>query len=151
MYADDIPPSHASNPYQRTTLLSLMGIILAGESFPVLVTPRAVRRAYIHLTYSETTIPVGNRDLAIGNVTNQTQPILTSSLTNTSVFQGQTAFNGYTYSTTVTYVPGLLKNSSDGVNHAGEVAATGRYAIDGLVGVFEAHIVGKPTPVNTSS
>lgn len=26
-----------------------MGIILAGKSFPVLVTPRAVQRAYIHL------------------------------------------------------------------------------------------------------
>ena len=151
VYTDDIPPSRASNPYQRTILLSSTGIILAGKSFPILVTPRAVRRAYIHLAYPETTIPVGNRDLAVGNVTNQTQPILASSLTNTSVFQGQTAFNGYTYSTTVTYVPGLLKNSSDGVNHAGEVSVTGRYAIDGLVSVFEAHIVGNPTPVNASS
>ena len=51
----------------------------------------------------------------------------------------------------MTYVSGLLKNSSDGVNHAGDVAAPGRYAIDGLVGVFEAHIVETPTPVNASS
>jgi hypothetical protein len=42
-------------------------------------------------------------------------------------------------------------NSSDAVNHAGEVAAPGRYAIDGLVSVFEVHFVEKPTPVNTSS
>jgi len=91
------------------------------------------------------------RDLAVGNVTNQTQSIDTFSLTNTSTFQGQTSFNGYTYSTTVTYVSGLLGNTSDGVNHAGDVAPEGRYAMDGLVSVFEAHIVGRPTPVNASS
>lgn len=89
--------------------------------------------------------------MAIGNVTNQTQPIATTSVTNGSVFQGQSSFNGYTYSTTVTYVSGMLKNSSDGVNHAGDVAAPGMYAIDGLVGVFEAHIVGRPTSASVSS
>lgn len=96
-------------------------------------------------------ILVGNRDLAVGNVTNQTQRIDTGVLTNVSTFQGQTAFNGYTYSTTVTYVSGLLGNSSDGVNHAGDVASAGKYAIDGLVSVFEAHIVGNPTSATASS
>lgn len=95
--------------------------------------------------------PVGNRDWAVGNATNQSQVIDTNSLTNASVFQGQTAFNGYTYSTTVTYVSGLLQNSSNGVNHASDVAPPGRPAIDGLVGVFEAHIVGRPTPAKAAS
>ena len=72
-------------------------------------------------------------------------------MTNTSTYQGQTSFNGYTYSTTVTYVSGLLQNSSDGVNHASDVALPGKSAIDGLVSVLEAHIVGRPTPVNASS
>ena len=84
-------------------------------------------------------------------MTNQTQVINTDALTNTSTFQGQTSFNGYIYSTTVTYVSGLLQNSSDGVNHAGDVAPPERFAIDGLVSVFEAHIVARPRPVNASS
>ena len=94
---------------------------------------------------------VGNRDWAVGNVTNQTQVIDSDAVTNASTFQGQTAFGGYTYSTTVTYVSGLLLNTSDGVNHAGDVAPPGRFAIDGLVSVFEAHIVGRPTPAKASS
>lgn len=60
-------------------------------------------------------------------------------------------FNGFTYNTTVTYVSGLLKNTSDGVNHASEVAPPGGNAVDGLVAVFEAHIVGRPKPTTTSS
>ncbi|KAF9642558.1 hypothetical protein BDM02DRAFT_3105500 [Thelephora ganbajun] len=91
------------------------------------------------------------RDWAVGNATNQTQLIDTNSLMNASTFQGQTSFNGYTYSTTVTYVSGILKNSSNGVNHASDVTLPGRYAIDGLVSVFEAHIVERPKPVNASS
>ena len=92
-----------------------------------------------------------DRDWAVGNATNQTQPINTNALTNSSTFQGQTSFNGYTYSTTVTYVSGLLSNTSDGVNHSGDVAPPGRYAIDGLVSVFEVHIVGRPGTANASS
>ena len=153
-YTDDMSLSHASNLYQRTILLFSMGIISAGKSLPILITPRGATHiypSYLAFTYSKTMIPVGNRDLAVGNVTNQTQPISTTSLTDSSVYQGQTAFNGYTYSTTVTYVSGLLKNSSDGVNHASEVTVPGRSAIDGLVGVFEAHIVGRPNSVDASS
>ena len=37
------------------------------------------------------------------------------------------------------------------MNHASDVAPPGLPAIDGLVGVFEAHIVGRPKPVNASS
>lgn len=83
-------------------------------------------------------------------MTNQTQVINTTALTNGTTFQGQSTFNGYTYSTTVTYVSGLLQNTSNGVNHASDVAPPGGNAIDGLVSVFEAHIVGRPKSVNTS-
>ena len=110
-----------------------------------------LRPCTVTSSYSKITISVGNRDLAVANVTNQTHPINSSTLTNTSVFQGQTASNGYTYSTTVTYVSGLLKNTSDGVNHAGDVALPGSPAIDGLVSVFEAHIVEKPKTAGASS
>jgi len=132
-----------------------MGIILAGKFIHPFPVPPSWRNAHVSIlsafSYLKTTIPIGNRDLAVGNVTNQTQRIDAYALTNTTTLQGQTAFNGYTYSTTVTYVPGMLMNSSDGVNHAGEITAPGRFAIDGLVSVFEAHIVGRPTPVNASS
>jgi len=148
VYADDISRSPASNFYQGTTLSYITGITLAGKSFSS--HPRRGVRAYIHFA-SRLLTRKWDRDLAVGNVTNQTQPINTSSLTNTSTFQGQTAFNGYTYSTTVTYVSGLLQNTSEGVNHSGDVAPPGGFAIDGLVSVFEAHIVGRPTPVNASS
>jgi len=91
------------------------------------------------------------RDWAIGNATNQSQPINTTSLTNTSTFQGQTTFNGYTYHTTVTYLSGILQNTSNGINHANDVAPPGFNAIDGLVSLWEAHIVEKPTPQNSKS
>ncbi|KAF9783305.1 hypothetical protein BJ322DRAFT_145059 [Thelephora terrestris] len=91
------------------------------------------------------------RDWAVGNATNQSQPINTSTVTNGSTFQGQTTFNGYTYSTTVRYMSGILQNTSNGVNHAGDVAPPGGNAIDGLVSVFEAHIVGKPTSGKSAS
>jgi len=132
-----------------------MVIILAGKFILHFSAPASQCDAHISILpvfpYLKMTIPIGNRDLAVGNVTNQTQLIDTYALTNTTTFQGQTAFNGYTYSTTVTYVPGILKNTSDGVNHAGEITPPGRFAIDGLVSVFEAHIVGRPTPVTASS
>ena len=144
--------------YQQTILLLLMGIILAGKSLSFLLSshPQCGVRAHtptlprIHLPKNDTDGSV-YRDWAVGNATNQTNLIDTDSLTNTSTYQGQTSFNGYTYSTTVTYVSGLLQNTSDGVNHASDVAPPGRYAIDGLVSVFEAHIVARPTPVHASS
>lgn len=135
-----------------------MGIISVGKFSPppfFFFTPRRIARAYTHLFLRpltrKTTILLVNRDWVVGNATNQNQPINTNSLTNASTFQGQTTFNGYTYHTTVTYVSGILKNTSDGVNHAGEVAPPGGYAMDGLVSVFEAHIVGKPTAAKSSS
>ena len=122
---------------------------------PLFTLPARRIQTYTHLApYSLTRNDAdgsGYRDWAVGNATNQTKLIDTDSLTNTSTYQGQTAFNGYTYSTTVTYVSGLLQNTSDGVNHASDVAPPGRYAIDGLVSVFEAHIVARPTPVHASS
>lgn len=80
----------------------------------------------------------------IGNATNQTSLIPTANLTNASTFSGQTSFNNYTYHTDVTYVSGLLQNSSDGVNHAASVGVDGLTPIDGLVAVMQVKIVGRP-------
>ncbi|KAF7364760.1 hypothetical protein MVEN_00345900 [Mycena venus] len=63
------------------------------------------------------------RDWLIGNITKA--PIDTASLTNTSTFTGTTSYGGYTYSSAISYVPGLLANSSDGVNHMGTVGVNG--------------------------
>ena len=80
----------------------------------------------------------------VGNATNQTDLIPTLDLTNTSTYSGQTTFNNYTYQTDVTYVPGLLSNSSDGVNHYITVEEDGRPAIDGLVAVMQVKIISRP-------
>ena len=78
----------------------------------------------------------------IGNVTNQAIP--TSTLTNTSQFSGQTSWANYTYQTDVSYISGLLSNTSDGVNHYLTVGVNGSNAIDGLVAVMTAKIVSRP-------
>lgn len=80
----------------------------------------------------------------IGNATGQSELIPTLDLTNTSTYSGQTTFNNYTYQTDVTYVAGLLANSSDGVNHYLSVAVDGRPAVDGLVAVMQVKIVSRP-------
>ncbi|KAF7364766.1 hypothetical protein MVEN_00346500 [Mycena venus] len=64
------------------------------------------------------------RDWLIGNITKS--PIDTASLMNTSMFTGTTSYGGYTYSSAISYVSGLLANSSDGVNHADTVGVNGR-------------------------
>lgn len=89
------------------------------------------------------------RDWIVGNATSQ--PINSSTVTNTSVFHGQTSFNGFTYNTTATYISGILQNTSSGVNHAGDVALPGQNAIDGLISVLEVHIVSKPVSAKSSS
>lgn len=78
----------------------------------------------------------------IGNATNQVIP--TSSLTNTSTFSGQTSWANYTYQTDVSYISGLLSNSSEGINHYITVGVNGSSAIDGLVAVMNVKIVGRP-------
>ncbi|KZV95485.1 hypothetical protein EXIGLDRAFT_735208 [Exidia glandulosa HHB12029] len=84
------------------------------------------------------------RDWLVGNATGGHDPIPTYNLTAGATFTGSTVFAGYTYRTTATYVDGLLKNSSDGVNHFQSVPVKGLPAIDGLVAVLEVHITNTP-------
>lgn len=82
------------------------------------------------------------RDQLVGNVTKH--EFDTRSVTNETVFTGRSSFNNYTYETEVKYVSGLLKNSSDNVNHWGSVPVDGFPAIDGLVAVLTVKIVDSP-------
>lgn len=50
----------------------------------------------------------------------------------------------YTYQNDVAYVSGLLRNSSDGINHYITVEEDGYPAIDGLVAVLTIRITGYP-------
>ncbi|THG98499.1 hypothetical protein EW026_g3697 [Hermanssonia centrifuga] len=91
------------------------------------------------------------RDWMMGNATNQTSLIPTTTLTNTSTYSGQTSYGNFTYQTDVKYVSGLLANSSDGVNHFATVAVNGANAIDGLVAVMQVKIVERPSTRASSS
>lgn len=82
------------------------------------------------------------RDQLVGNVTGQT--FNTRSVTNETTFKGQSKWANYTYETEVQYVSGLLKNSSDNINHWGSVPVDGFPAIDGLVAVLTVKIVETP-------
>ncbi|KAH7920591.1 hypothetical protein BV22DRAFT_1020919 [Leucogyrophana mollusca] len=97
------------------------------------------------------------RDWLVGNATAQSSLIPTSLLASPPytaspytgpyaglTYSGRTAFGGYTYETTAQYVSGLLSNTSVGINHYQSVAVDGANAIDGLVVVLTAKIVGKP-------
>ena len=50
------------------------------------------------------------RDEVVGNVTGTMIPL--QSVTNQSTFSGQSSFGNYTYQTDVTYVSGLLNDTS---------------------------------------
>ncbi|KAJ6585512.1 hypothetical protein B0H19DRAFT_1109880 [Mycena capillaripes] len=89
------------------------------------------------------------RDWLVGNITKT--PIDTDTLTNTSTFTGTTSWEGYNYSTSISYVSGLLPNSSDGVNHAATVGINGKNALDGLVAVLEIKISGIPANATKSA
>ncbi|WVQ82204.1 hypothetical protein IAT38_004332 [Cryptococcus sp. DSM 104549] len=82
------------------------------------------------------------RDELVGNLTGQA--IDTRALTNQSTVSGSSTYNNYTYQTDVQYVPGLLKNSSDDINHYLSVESDGYPAIDGLVAVLTVKITDKP-------
>jgi len=82
------------------------------------------------------------RDWIIGNITKTTIP--TSNLTNGSTFSGTTSWANYTYTSQVTYVSGLLQNTSVGINHNSTVGVNGVPAIDGLVAVVDVKITGAP-------
>ncbi|KAF7327754.1 hypothetical protein MKEN_00355000 [Mycena kentingensis (nom. inval.)] len=89
------------------------------------------------------------RDWLIGNMTGS--PINTTALTNTSTFEGTTSWAGYVYSSKVSYVSGLLANSSKGINHADTVPVGGRFAVDGLVAVVEVTITTIPENATKSA
>lgn len=82
------------------------------------------------------------RDEVVGNVTGTMIPL--QSVTNQSTFSGQSSFGNYTYQTDVTYVSGLLNDTSEGINHYITVAPEGKNAIDGLVAVLTVKIVSRP-------
>ncbi|BEJ11017.1 hypothetical protein CspHIS471_0104390 [Cutaneotrichosporon sp. HIS471] len=84
------------------------------------------------------------RDFLVGNLTNLTAPLDGRNLTNTSTFTGSTMFRNYTYQTDVRYVNGLLRNSSDDINHYITVEDDGLPAIDGLVAVLTVSITDRP-------
>ncbi|CAK5283865.1 unnamed protein product [Mycena citricolor] len=82
------------------------------------------------------------RDWLIGNITGS--PIDTFSLTNTSTFSGTKSYAGFVYSVGISYVSGLLSNTSYGINHNLSVPINGLNAIDGLVAVLDIKVVTKP-------
>ena len=90
------------------------------------------------------------RDWLVGNATNQTSLIPTLSLTNTSTISGSRSYGGYTYLTNVTYVSGLLQNTSVGINHNGSVPVPGDNAADGLVAVLGVTITQRPAASSSS-
>ncbi|KAJ7738415.1 hypothetical protein B0H16DRAFT_1325494, partial [Mycena metata] len=83
------------------------------------------------------------RDWLVGNITNSS--IDTSTLTNTSTFSGTVSYAGFVYSTSISYVSGLLGNTSVGVNHGSTVG------IDGLVAVLDVKITTIPKNATKSS
>ncbi|KAJ3871612.1 hypothetical protein F5879DRAFT_430342 [Lentinula edodes] len=85
------------------------------------------------------------RDWIVGNITGSTIP--TASLTNSSSYSGNTSSNGFSFSTTVQYVSGLLPNTSVGINHNLTVATDGENAVDGFVAVLTVKI----TATNSSA
>lgn len=84
------------------------------------------------------------RDYLVGNLTNQTTAIEPYNVTNTTTFSGSTTWNNYTYLTQVSYVSGLLQNSSININHNDSVQQDGHPAIDGLVAVLQVSITDAP-------
>ncbi|KAJ7738425.1 hypothetical protein B0H16DRAFT_1729998 [Mycena metata] len=85
---------------------------------------------------------------AIGSsATSQTR----STLTNTSTFSGTVSYAGFVYSTSISYVSGLLGNTSVGVNHGSTVGIDGQNALDGLVAVLDVKITTIPKNATKSS
>ena len=78
-------------------------------------------------------------------MTNQSSLIPTTEVTNTTTYSGRTSFGNYTYQTDVSYVSGLLSNTSNGINHYITVGANGTNAIDGLVAIMHVKIVERPS------
>ncbi|KXN82427.1 hypothetical protein AN958_02577 [Leucoagaricus sp. SymC.cos] len=82
------------------------------------------------------------RDWLIGNITQS--PVPTPNVTNTTTYKGTTSSEGYTYETDIRYVPGLLGNTNDGINHNVTVGIGGVNSVDGLVAVLDVRITQSP-------
>ncbi|WWD17449.1 hypothetical protein CI109_101890 [Kwoniella shandongensis] len=82
------------------------------------------------------------RDQLVANLTGKA--VETRNITNQTTFSGSGSYKNYTYQTDVKYVSGLLKNSSDDINHFYTVEQNGYPAIDGLVAVLTVKITDKP-------
>lgn len=82
------------------------------------------------------------RNHLVGNVTQKY--IEPRTVTNQTTMSGQSSWNNYTYQTDVKFVSGLLRNSSDDINHYITVEQDGFPAIDGLVAVLTVKIVDRP-------
>ncbi|KAK0504384.1 hypothetical protein EDD18DRAFT_1133383 [Armillaria luteobubalina] len=90
------------------------------------------------------------RDYVVGNISGSEVPTLT--LTSSSTFSGTSSSQGYTYRTDITYVTGLLQNTSIGINHNQSVSNNGAVnAVDGLVAVFNVSITGTPSASASNS
>jgi hypothetical protein len=57
------------------------------------------------------------RDYMVGNLTSQPTVISTLDLKDGTIFVGSRSWANYTYETSVRYTSGLLKNSTEGINH----------------------------------
>jgi len=90
------------------------------------------------------------RDWLVGNLTGSA--IDTSALTNGSKFTGTTTSEGYTYTTTIEYLSGLLQNTSVGVNHFASVGGgpNNITALDGLVALLTVDITERPSSGQSS-
>lgn len=91
------------------------------------------------------------RDFLVGNVTGMEWPLDTRNVTNATTFEGSTKFRNYTYHTAVRYESGLLKNSSEDINHYITVEDDGYPAIDGLVAVLTVRITDRPENTNSGA
>ncbi|KAF8825139.1 hypothetical protein HHX47_DHR7000608 [Lentinula edodes] len=129
--------------------------VAASYELPASSTSRTSREV-ICLTHEAPSCRLGNHDIVVngynfgrdwivGNITGSTIP--TASLTNSSSYSGNTSSNGFSFSTTVQYVSGLLPNTSVGINHNLTVATDGENAVDGFVAVLTVKI----TATNSSA
>lgn len=73
-------------------------------------------------------------------------------VTNNTISKGTTDFNGWYYMNTVSYISGLLLNSSKGINQFDTVVENENdTAIDGLVALFDVQVLDRPSLAILSS
>ena len=90
------------------------------------------------------------RDLIAGVATNTN--LYDNGVTNNTISKGTTDFNGWYYMNTVSYISGLLLNSSKGINQFDTVVENENdTAIDGLVALFDVQVLDRPSLAILSS